>query len=809
MHFDYAGREWQALTRFYKDTRMTRSISGPNFADCLSVGQAAGFLGVSTATLRNWDRSGKLKPRRHPQNGYRIYLHEDLEAVLRSADLSTLTDESFAPVVDWNEMGESEHFVQFYENDEFLIESVSSFVGADLNDNQSGLVIATAEHRQAIQRKLIACGVDVPSATEAGRYVVLDASETMSTFMVGGMPDPQLFNETVGGILANLSQGGRRIRAFGEMVALLWAEGNRDAAIRLEELWNKLGKRYTFALFCAYPIANFDQEIHAAPFDGICSCHTRVIPTESYAANGDVDKRLRMIALLQQKAQSLEAEIEHRAEAQKALAKRERELADFFENATEGLHKVGADGTILWANKAEYDSLGYPAEEYIGHSITEFHVDAHVIADILQKLQTGQTLENLAARLRCKNGSIKQVLINSNACFENGEFAYTRCFTRDVTDQWQAEQALREADLRKDAFLATLAHELRNPLAPIGNALELLRVNQADEPAAMEAIEIMERQLRQLTRLVDDLLDISRITRDKIELRKETIELTSVIQNAIETSRPLIDSAGHELIVKLPTRPLFVRADAARMAQVFSNLLNNSAKYTQRGGQIEIDAQQIADEAVVTVRDNGMGISCEALAYVFDMFRQVDGSLERSQGGLGIGLTLVRRLVELHGGTINAQSEGSGKGCEFMVRIPLAAADAATTSASQAAGKLLPPKRRILVVDDNKDSGDTLSLLLRLKGHDVRTGRNGFEAVDLAAEFSPHVILMDVGMPKMNGYDATRRIREMAGGRDMLIIALTGWGQSEDVQRSADAGCSVHLVKPVDFTALEKLLAAT
>jgi PAS domain S-box-containing protein len=786
---------------------MARSSSGPNFADCLSVGQAAGYLGVSTATLRNWDRSGKLKPRRHPQNGYRIYLHEDLEAVLRSADLSTLTDESFAPVVEWKEMGESEHFVQFYENDEFLIESVSSFVGAALTDNQSGLVIATAEHRQAIQRKLLACGVDVSEATEAGRYVVLDASETMSTFMVDDMPDAHLFNETIGSILANLSQGGRRIRAFGEMVALLWAEGNRDAAIRLEELWNELGKRHTFALFCAYPIAGFDHESHATPFDGICSCHTRVIPTESYAANGDVDERLRMIAILQQKAQSLEAEIDHRAAAQKVLARRERELADFFENATEGLHKIGADGTILWANKAEYDSLGYSAEEYIGRSITEFHVDAEVIADILQKLQTGQTLENCPARLRCKNGSIKQVLINSNACFEDGEFAYTRCFTRDVTDQWQAEQALREADGRKDAFLATLAHELRNPLAPIGNALELLRVNQANEPVAIEAMEIMERQLRQLTRLVDDLLDVSRITRDKIELRTDRIELASVIKNAVETSRPLIDSAGHELIVKLPNRPLFVNADAARMAQVFSNLLNNSAKYTERGGRIEIEAQQLAGEAVVTVRDNGMGISCEALAYVFDMFRQVDRSLERSQGGLGIGLTLVRRLLELHGGTINAQSEGPGKGCEFVVRIPMAA-ESTGTSTSQPAGKLSPPKQRILVVDDNKDSGDTLSLLLRLKGHDVRTARDGLEAVDLTAEFTPHVILMDVGMPKMNGYDATRRIRELPCGRDILIVALTGWGQSEDVQRSADAGCSAHLVKPVDFTALEMLLAA-
>jgi CheY-like chemotaxis protein len=335
----------------------------------------------------------------------------------------------------------------------------------------------------------------------------------------------------------------------------------------------------------------------------------------------------------------------------------------------------------------------------------------------------------------------------------------------------------------------------------------LMHANNGDSRVADEAQGIIVRQMKQLTRLVDDLLDVSRITRDKIELRKESVELAKVVKDAIETSRPLFDAAGHELIVALPAQPLFVNADPARMAQVFSNLLNNSAKYTERGGRIEIEAQQLGRDVVVTVRDNGVGISCEALAFVFDMFRQVDQSLERSQGGLGIGLTLVRRLVELHGGTINAQSEGPGKGSEFIVRLPLAVAEKSRAKPMPTNEHGLAPKQRILVVDDNKDSGDTLSLLLRLKGHEVRTARDGLEAIEIVTEFLPETILMDVGMPKLNGHDATRRIRALDCGKDTFIIALTGWGQSDDMQRSNEAGCSAHLVKPVDFAALERLLA--
>jgi PAS domain S-box-containing protein len=789
---------------------MARLKSPPsNFADVLTISEAADYLGVSTATLRNWDRSGKLKPRRHPQNGYRIYLHEDLAAVLRSADLSTLTEGSFTPQVDWDKMGDSEHFVQFYENDEFLIESVSGFIGAAVRDGGCSLIAATPEHRSALERKLVACGIDVAEAESSGRHVVLDAQETLSRFMVGRTIDPKRFDEIVGGAIGRLVKNGRRVHAFGEMVALLWADDNREAAVELERAWNKLADHHRFALFCAYPIAGFNGSGLADSLQEVCSCHSRVIPAESYSAADTDDKRLRAITLLQQKAQSLEAEIDHRREVEKSLSKRERELADFFENAMEGLHKVGADGTILWANKAECDLLGYTEREYVGQPIAKFHADADVIAEILQRLQSGEALVNFPARLRCKNGAIKHVQITSNACFENGEFAYTRCFTRDVTRQFQAEKALLEADRRKDEFLATLSHELRNPLAPIRNSLDLLDAGSCDESTRKEVRSVIKRQVRQMTRLVEDLLDLSRVSRDKIELRNEVVDLASTIDSALETSLPAIESAGHQLKVDLPEKPLRVRIDPARMAQVFSNLLNNASKFTERGGVIEIAARRQGLEVVISIRDNGIGIPCEELAHVFDMFRQVDQSLEKSHGGLGIGLTLVRRLVELHGGTVNAQSEGPGKGSEFIVRLPLAEGVEKKTPGENAKSEKEASisKFRILVVDDNHDSGHTLSLLLKIKGHEVRAAGDGLEAIAVAEDFRPDVILMDVGMPKLNGYDATRCLREKPFGKDIMIVALTGWGQASDVARSIEAGCSAHLVKPVDFAELERLLA--
>jgi PAS domain S-box-containing protein len=363
-----------------------------------------------------------------------------------------------------------------------------------------------------------------------------------------------------------------------------------------------------------------------------------------------------------------------------------------------------------------------------------------------------------------------------------------------------------EADRRKSEFLATLAHELRNPLAPLRNGLQVLRL--ASEPEVKEQTrQMMERQLGQLVRLVDDLLDISRISRNKLELRKAPISLTSVVENAVETARPVIDSRGHTLTVTLPPQPVYLDADLTRLAQVFWNLLHNSAKYTNPGGRIELSAQCLGSEVVVTVRDNGIGIPAEALPGLFTLFSQVDTSLDRSQGGLGIGLALVKGLVKMHGGTVEAQSPGAGKGSAFVVRLPVVPDAGQKRETPAADSKPGHVRRRVLVVDDNRDAAASLTMMLALVGHDTRTAHDGLEAVELAEAFRPEVILLDIGLPKLNGYDACRRIREQPWGRDLFIVAVTGWGQEEDRHHSRDAGFDQHLVKPVDFAKLEKLLA--
>ncbi len=367
---------------------------------------------------------------------------------------------------------------------------------------------------------------------------------------------------------------------------------------------------------------------------------------------------------------------------------------------------------------------------------------------------------------------------------------------------------LREADRRKDEFLATLAHELRNPLAPIRNSLEILQLARDDAEFQEQARTTMERQLGQMVRLIDDLLDVSRITRGKLELRRDRIELSAAVELAVEVARPLIEAMGHQLDVALPPEPVLLDADLTRLAQVFSNLLSNAGKYTDRGGRIELNAELDGDEVVMRVTDTGIGIPAEKLPRIFEMFEQVDRSLERTQGGLGIGLTLVKRLVELHGGTIAASSAGPGRGSEFVVRLPVQDGSSPSESSGKPAHGAVPlSKLRLLVVDDNRDSATSLARLLALDGHETDTAFDGLEAMDAAEAIRPDVVLLDLGLPKLNGYDAARRIREHPWGRDMKLVALTGWGQEEDRRRSLEAGFDGHLVKPVDYDALIRLLA--
>jgi PAS domain S-box-containing protein len=401
----------------------------------------------------------------------------------------------------------------------------------------------------------------------------------------------------------------------------------------------------------------------------------------------------------------------------------------------------------------------------------------------------------------------------------NGQNIGLATITRDITAQKRSEDELRrvaadlsEADHRKSEFLATLAHELRNPLAPIRTGLDLLRMAPGDPKAAERVHGMMDRQLGHLIHLVDDLLDIARITRGKIELKKEPVLLRTIVATAVETSTALIEAHGHRLSVELPLEPLELEADVTRMVQVLSNLLNNAAKYTPAGGHIALSAWREDGHAVIAVADSGIGIPPESIGSVFEMFTQVRGSLDRAQGGLGIGLSLVRRLVELHGGRVSAFRGGRGQGSTFTVRLPLRPgtphAHALPTADGMPAGGRVDSPLRVLVVDDNLDAADSLVALLEVLGHTTTVAHDGVQALQVARGFVPDLVILDIGLPGMSGYDVAREIRRSAELRKVVLIALTGWGSESDQRQSQEAGFDQHLTKPVSLEALEQALAA-
>jgi len=385
--------------------------------------------------------------------------------------------------------------------------------------------------------------------------------------------------------------------------------------------------------------------------------------------------------------------------------------------------------------------------------------------------------------------------------------------SQDVTERRRLEDNLRtlaadlsDADRRKNEFLAMLAHELRNPLAPISNAARALRLGGRDEHAVRSASEMLERQVAQMSRLVDDLLDMSRITRGRIELRRERIELAPIVNQAVEAARAQYRSMNHELTVTLPTQPVYLYADPARLAQVFGNLLNNACKFTDRGGRVSLTVERVGDDVTVRIRDNGIGIAAEHLPRLFTMFGQIDTSLERSRDGLGIGLTLVKTLVELHGGSIGVHSDGPGRGSEFTIRLPLMSDRAAAPARHTMTTSTAAPGRRILIVDDNEDGAESLAMLLEFGGHETHLAHDGQQAIAAAERLRPDAMLLDIGLPGLNGYEVCRRIRNEPWGKNVMMVALTGWGQEEDRLRSNEAGFDAHMVKPVDHELLSRLL---
>jgi PAS domain S-box-containing protein len=484
----------------------------------------------------------------------------------------------------------------------------------------------------------------------------------------------------------------------------------------------------------------------------------------------------------------------------------------FVEEMQQGVATLHRDGTIFYCNRRLADLLKVPHERLVGAPLRDF-VAAPDLPAYERIFEEGcQRSGNGEVRLHVADDGSLPVHLTFNALrVENGSLIGV--FVTDLTAQKnhealaRAQEALRDADRRKNEFLAMLSHELRGPLAPLGNMLEIMKRAEGNKELIQQARGTMERQLSQLVRLVDDLLDISRITTNKLELRKERVELGALLRRVVESSRAWSAGPEHEVTLALPDESVWLHGDPARLTQVFHNLFNNACKYTEPTGKIWINAA--LDErggVLVSVRDTGFGIPQDRLGSIFDAFMQVDRTLERSQGGLGVGLTLVKRLVEMHGGSVVARSDGVGRGSEFVVSLPVAASVAADASAEPAEPAPAKP-RRFLVVDDNADSTASLAMLLSMEGHQTCTARDGEEALAAAERFRPDVVLLDLGMPKLNGFDAARRLRERPGGKDIKLIALTGWGQEEDRRKSRDAGFDGHMVKPVDFDALMKLLA--
>ncbi len=487
-------------------------------------------------------------------------------------------------------------------------------------------------------------------------------------------------------------------------------------------------------------------------------------------------------------------------------------LASIVESSDDAIVRKTLNGTIESWNAGAERLFGYSADEAIGRHISLFIPPERLAEEdrIIAALKAGQRIEHFETeRLRKTGERVIVSLTISPVRDASGTVIGASKIARDITARRQLEDHLRrmaldlaEADRQKGEFLATLAHELRNPLAPLRSALELLKQSGADAGRAQLARDTMDRQLGQMVRLVDDLLDVNRVMHNRLELRPVDIDIALVIHQAVEMSQPLIDNAGHHLRVILPAEALFLHADPVRLTQVFANLLNNSCKYTPAGGQIQISAERDGDHAVVRVKDSGAGIPPDQLEKIFNMFSQVDRSPERVQGGLGIGLTLVRRLVEMHDGSVHARSEGPGKGSEFITRLPVLAQAPQTQQSQAPAEGAAAMRRRVLIVDDNRDAADALAMLLRHTGHEAFVAYDGKTALAAAETDRPDVVLLDIGLPGMSGHDVCRQVREQPWGRNIRMIALTGWGQEEDRRKSREAGFDGHLVKPIDIAAV-------
>lgn len=603
--------------------------------------------------------------------------------------------------------GHRDHAVQFYDDESFLTNVVSDFLAGALREGQPAVVIATPSHRKSFASRLRQEGVDVAKARRSRRLVLLDARKTLAQFMVGNAPDARRFRMVIGSVIEGCV--GREptvpMRAYGEMVDLLWKDGNTEGAVQLEDLWNDLAHSYRFSLLCAYSMGNFCRASDADQFRRICGQHTRVTPSEALLREDD-SARLRALSILEQRSRALETEIVQRELLEQRLRdtiielqERERDLKDVLENAAEGIHLVTRDGTIQWANEAELSMLGYTASEYIGKPIAKFHVDAPVIEDMLARLARGETLRSYEARLRHKDGSIRYVLVNSNVRWENGEFRNTRCFSRDVTDlrkasaereellqrerlaRLDAERAradaerarlvAEQANRAKSDFLAVMSHELRTPLNAIGGHAELMELGIHGPVTAAQrtALERVQRSQRMLLGLINQVLNYARIETGNVQYDVAAIPLDEIARAIEGLLLPQLRSKGLQYSYGGCPTDLAVKADGEKLQQILLNLMANAVKFTERGGSISL-AVEIADgDVLMHVRDSGVGIPPEKLELIFDPFVQVDPNYTRKRDGVGLGLAISRDLARGMNGDLTVVSQ-LGAGSTFTLRLP-------------------------------------------------------------------------------------------------------------------------------------------
>jgi len=875
------------------------------------------------------------------------------------------------------------HVVQFYEDDAYLTDSVARFLGSGLGAGDAVVVIATGSHLESIGRLLRSRGLDLAAACDAGRYIALEASATLSRLMVDGHPDEGRFAEVVGGVVARAADAGHAgVRVFGEMIAVLWSDGRRAAAVRLEQLWNELGARVPFSLLCAYPIHAFRNGDDDGPFLRVCGEHSHVIPAESYPALATPDERLRLIGRLQQKAEALEADAARRRELDESQGR----LAAIIESSDDAIVGKTLDGIVTSWNGGAERIFGYRAEEMIGQPIARLIPadrpdDLHTI---LSAIRRGERVSHFETeRIRKDGERIRVSLTVSPIRDASGRIIGASKIARDVTERSRAEQTLREttdiletlnrtstilsaelelekvvqtvvdaatgltgarfgvfvhnegtihavagvppvtaargvgsralelfartlrgkgvvrlddlarlprfrgtanslrirsylaapvvsrgavigglffghpdpdafaerderlvvglaaqaaiaidnarlyeaehaarlsaeaASRAKDEFLSVVSHELRTPLSPILTWTRMLREHRLGEDKKARALATIERCARTQAQLIEDLLDVSRIIAGKLRLEMRPVRLTAVLEAAIDVVRPAAEAKAIRIRIVADPDVGTIVADAERIQQVVWNLLSNAIKFTPEQGGVTVALERDGSSARIVVEDTGKGIARDLLPHVFERFRQGDTSASRAYGGLGLGLAIVRHLVEAHGGTVAARSAGEGHGATFTVRLPRMAARVAAAGAPAGPPTTRPSVAdypslaglRVLVVDDEADSSEAVRELLASCDADVEVAESAERARDVLSRWDADVLVSDVGMPREDGFDFIASLRRREDGGAPPAVALTAYASRADKIRLLAAGFQAHVPKPVDGAELVRVVA--